>query len=74
MQVLNAPGFTSPDGHDNGMWMCGNVSFGLSVMMANVVIFMKFYVYHWLSLLTVALMFLAYFVAFAFESNFFFFI
>ena len=74
MQVMGTAGFTSPEGKENGMWLNGQVAFGLSVMMANVVIAMKFYVFHWLSVVSLILMFLAYFVAFVFESQFFFFI
>jgi magnesium-transporting ATPase (P-type) len=73
MVVLSSPGFTSTNGEEMGLWLCGNVAFGLSVMIANVVIFLKFYVHHWLSLVSVILMFMAYFVFFVGESNFFYF-
>jgi hypothetical protein len=52
------------------MWLCGHVAFGLAVMVANVVIFMKSYIHHYITLFCIGLMMLAYFVIFALESQF----
>ena len=63
-------GFTGPGGQDEGLWLCGHVAFGCSVVIANIVIFMKHYSHHWFSLFCIGLMLLAYFVIFALESEF----
>jgi magnesium-transporting ATPase (P-type) len=63
-------GFTSPWGKDTGMWMEGHIAFGMAVVMANVVIAMKFHIYEKISFVCIALCTIAYWVMFAFETNF----
>jgi len=63
-------GFENSYGQEQGMWLCGHVSFGLAVLIANIIVLMKSNIHNKYSLGIFGLMFAAFFVAFAFESNF----
>ena len=70
IQVLCELGMTSPDGKEEGIWLCGHLAFGLSVIVANIVILMKYNIHHIGSLSIIGLMVMMYFATFAFESQF----
>jgi Na+/proline symporter len=55
---------TSPDGKELGFWMAGHVVYGICVIVANLVIAVKFNIHHHFSIFLIALMIIAYFFFF----------
>jgi len=70
MMVMEDMGSSADDGHCLGFWYSGHIIYGCCVLIANIVLFLKFNIHHWTGLLTFFLMIAAYFLFFFVQSLF----
>jgi len=69
-EVLCTLGFYGNEGKEQGLWLCGHVSFVLAVIVANIVVLMNSNIHNLYSFGFFAFGLIAMAVAYAFESNF----
>ena len=70
MMVMEHKGSLADDGHTLGFWYSGHIIYGCCVLIANIVLFLKFNIHHWSGVLMFILMIMAYFLFFFVQSLF----
>ena len=68
-EAMNSVDFNDGEGRDYGFWLCGHISFTLAVIIANIIILMKSNMHNRWTFLVQFLMYAAFILAFAVESQ-----
>ena len=70
MMVMEDKGTKADDGHQLGFWYSGHIIYVCCVLIANIVLFLKFHIHHWTGLFSFFLMITAVFLFFFIQSLF----